>query len=103
VIKATVYIWAIVVFAVALFAVVGFAGTAAFAAAPTPESVQRMTGEGLKGRLGNPDLIVIDVRTAHDWDESKIKIKGSVREEAMKIASWINKYPKDKTIVFSCK
>lgn len=93
------FLWALVVLAVA-----SFAGTVALAApAPTPESVQKMTVDGLKGRMGNQDLVVIDVRSAHDWDESKIKIKGSVREEAMKVGSWINKYPKDKTIVFSCK
>ena len=83
---------------------VGFAGTAVLAGtAPTLESVQKMTIDGLKARLGNPDLVVIDVRTAHDWDDSKTKIKGSVREDVYKLGSWINKYPKDKTIVFSCK
>ena len=82
----------------------GFAGTPVLAeTAPTPESVQKMTASGLKARLGDPDLVIIDVRTGHDWDESKIKIKGSVREDAYKLGSWINKYPKDKTIVFSCK
>ncbi len=81
-----------------------FAGTAALAGtAPSIENVQKMTIDGLKARLGNPDLVVIDVRTAHDWDDSKTKIKGSVREDVYKLGSWINKYPKDKTIVFSCK
>ena len=84
--------------------VVCFAGAAALAGvALTPESVQKISIKGLKARLGNPDLVVIDVRTAHDWDDSKAKIKGSVREDAHNLGSWINKYPKDKTIVFSCK
>jgi hypothetical protein len=82
----------------------GCAGTAVLAeTALTPESVQKMSVSGLKARLGDPDLVIIDVRTGHDWDDSKTKIKGSVREDAYKLGAWINKYPKEKTIVFSCK
>jgi predicted sulfurtransferase len=58
-----------------------------------------MTPEQLKSLLGKPDLIVIDVRTNYDWDSSKVKIKGAVREEGMKFGSCMKKYPKDKTIV----
>ncbi len=81
-----------------------FAGTAAFAATElTLESVQKISVDGLKAQLGNPDVIVIDVRTAHDWEGSKTKIRGAVREDTHNIASWINKYPKEKTLVFYCK
>ena len=61
-----------------------------------------MTKEKLRGMLGKPDVIIIDVRTNYDWDNSKVKIPGAVREEGMKFASWMNKYPKDKTIVLYC-
>jgi rhodanese-related sulfurtransferase len=61
-----------------------------------------MTKEQLRPLLGSPDLIIIDVRTNYDWDNSKTKIKGAVREEGMKFGSWMNKYPKDKTIVIYC-
>ena len=61
-----------------------------------------MTKEQLRPLLGKPDVIIIDVRTNYDWDKSKMKIKGAVREEGMKFASWMNKYPKDKTMVFYC-
>jgi len=61
-----------------------------------------MTKEQLLPLLGKADVIIIDVRTNYDWDKSKSKIKGAVREEGMKFASWINKYPKDKTLVFYC-
>jgi rhodanese-related sulfurtransferase len=61
-----------------------------------------MTKEQLLPLLGKPDIIIIDVRTNYDWDSSKVKIKGAVREEGMKFASWMKKYPKDKTIVFYC-
>jgi rhodanese-related sulfurtransferase len=81
-----------------------FAGTAGVAATePTLASVQKMSIDGLKAQLGNSDVIVIDVRTSHDWEASNTKIKGAVREDFQNIASWINKYPKEKTLVFYCK
>jgi rhodanese-related sulfurtransferase len=61
-----------------------------------------MTKEQLLPLLGKPDVVIIDVRTNYDWDNSKVKIKGAVREEGMKFGSWMNKYPKDKTIVIYC-
>ncbi len=61
-----------------------------------------MTKERLLSLLGKPDVVIIDVRTNYDWSESKVKIKGAVREEGMKFGSWMNKYPKDKTIVLYC-
>jgi rhodanese-related sulfurtransferase len=31
-----------------------------------------------------------------------VKIKGAVREDLEKVDTWMNKYPKDKTLVFYC-
>jgi len=67
-----------------------------------PDDTHTMTKEQLRPLLGKPDVIVIDVRTNYDWDNSKAKIPGAVREEGMKFASWMNKYPKDKTLVLYC-
>ena len=61
-----------------------------------------MTKEQLLPLLGRPDVIIIDVRTNYDWNTSKVKIKGAVREEGMKFGSWMKRYPKDKTIVLYC-
>jgi len=61
-----------------------------------------MTKEKLRSMLGKPDVIIIDVRTNYDWDNSKVKIPGAAREEGMRFTSWMNKYPKDKTIVLYC-
>ena len=66
------------------------------------EEIPRMTKEELKGTLGNPEVIIIDVRANADWAGSKLKIKGAVRQDPRKVASWMDKYPKDKTIVFYC-
>jgi hypothetical protein len=66
------------------------------------EEIPRMTKEELRGTLGNPEVIILDVRAKADWAGSKLKIKGALREDPKKVASWMNKYSKDKTIVFYC-
>ena len=60
----------------------------------------RMTKEALKAKLGNPDLIILDVRLGSDWTGSDLKIKGAVREDPGNIGSWANNYSKNKTLVF---
>ncbi len=62
----------------------------------------RMTKEELKAMLGNPDLILLDVRQGNEWKESDLKIKGAVREDPDNIITWANKYSKDKTLVLYC-
>ena len=67
---------------------------------PEP-GVPRMTKEELKLLLGNPDVIVLDVRQPDDWNKSRDKIAGAVREDPEKeMKTWAQKYPKDKTLVF---
>jgi len=79
-----------------------FASAALFATSAAAQDVKRMTIEELKGLLGNPDLVIIDARRDGDWKLSKVKIKGAVREDLDNVASWMNKYPKDKILVFYC-
>jgi hypothetical protein len=62
----------------------------------------RMTKDTLKAMMGNPDLVIIDVRYGKDWTDSDLKIRGAVREDPDAVNSWANKYPKDKTLVFYC-
>lgn len=65
--------------------------------------VPRMTKEELKPLLGNPDVIVLDVRLEEEWNRSGSKIQGAVRENPEKdYKTWASKYPKDKTLVFYC-
>jgi rhodanese-related sulfurtransferase len=78
------------------------AAAAVFASSSAAQDVKRMTIEELKGMLGNPDLVIIDARREGDWKQSKVKIKGAVREDLEKVDTWMNKYPKDKTLVFYC-
>ncbi len=62
----------------------------------------RMSKEELKSRLGDKDIVIIDVRTRHDWEKSDSKIRGAIREDPEEAASWAKKYSKEKTIVLYC-
>ena len=75
--------------------VVFFVGVAASA-----EEAPRVALEQLKAMLGDPNVIIIDVRLGPDWTDSDAKIKGAVRENPMQVKSWMDKYPREKTIVF---
>ena len=74
----------------------------AFLSQAMAKEAPRMTKEELKGLMGNPDVVLIDVRAKSDWDGSKEKIQGAVREDPKKVKEWAGKYPKDKTLVFYC-
>ncbi len=62
----------------------------------------KISKDDLKQMLGNPDVTVIDVRTASDWDSSQWKIQGAVREDPANVEKWAAKYPKDRKIVLYC-
>jgi rhodanese-related sulfurtransferase len=64
--------------------------------------VELITKEELKSMLGNPDVIIVDVRQPSHYDVSGSKIKGAVREDPSSVTAWMEKYPKDKTLVFYC-
>ena len=64
--------------------------------------VPRVTKEELKEQMDEPNLVIVDVRAESDWNGSKIKIKGAVREDPKKVESWMNKYSKEKILVFYC-
>jgi predicted S18 family serine protease len=64
-----------------------FAAAAVFASSAAAQDVKRMT---------------IDARRDGDWKLSKVKIKGAVREDLENVSSWMNKYSKEKTLVFYC-
>ena len=64
--------------------------------------VPRVTKEELNEQIDEPGLVIIDVRAESDWKGSKAKIKGAVREDPKKVESWMNKYSKEKILVFYC-
>lgn len=61
--------------------------------------VPRITKEELKSMLDDPDGVILDVRGSNSWRASEEKIKGAVWEDPKSVASWANKYPKDKKLV----
>jgi hypothetical protein len=79
-----------------------FSMAGVFTASAKSAEAPRMTKDKLKGMLGSPDLVIVDVRTESGWTESDLKIKGAVREDPGAVESWAIKYPKDKTLVFYC-
>ncbi len=79
-----------------------FLGMGMYVTSAMSADVPRMTQDELRALLGNPDLVILDVRASSDWTASGLKIKGAVREEPNDIASWANKYSKDKTLVLYC-
>jgi hypothetical protein len=66
---------------------------------PFPD-VPRITKENLKPMLGNPNVIILDVRLLDQWKEAELKIPGAIYEDPNEVDSWLEKYPKDKTLVF---
>ncbi len=89
----------------AWFLVLGVAALVAAAILKTATGggeAPRMTKEALEGRLGEPDLVVVDVRSGGSWADSSAKIKGAVREDPQALEEWAQKYPKEKTLVFYC-
>lgn len=76
----------------------GCAASAKIAAGEVP----RMELDELKARLGDPTLVILDVRQIGDWNASSTKIKGAIREESTSVSDWASNYSKDKTIVLYC-
>jgi rhodanese-related sulfurtransferase len=73
-----------------------------FSGAAGAADVEKMTIEELKSMLGNPDVIIVDVRQPGDFNPSESKIRGAVREDPGAVRTWMSKYPKDKTLIFYC-
>ena len=59
----------------------------------------RISKEELKSKLGDPDLIILDVLVQDQWETVDQKLPGAVHENPEEIDSWANKYKKDKTYV----
>jgi 3-mercaptopyruvate sulfurtransferase SseA len=91
-------LWSLVVLALAVF-LVWESWRVAYGA---DKDVPRVERETLKGWLGDPNLVLIDVRAAKDWQESDKKIKGAVRQDPEKTKTWAAGLPKEKKIVLYC-
>lgn len=88
------YSWALVLLACCL--------TALPASASDTNSISRISKEEVKSLLGKPDVMVVDVRVAKDWDRSGFKIKGAVREDPREVQRHIDRFSSAKTLIFYC-
>ncbi|MFO7802936.1 MAG: rhodanese-like domain-containing protein [Desulfovermiculus sp.] len=62
----------------------------------------RMTKKELLPLLESSDVVIIDIRTKHQWERSEKKIPGAVHEPPFEAAQWGDKYDRDKTVVTYC-
>ena len=83
------------IFIVALGASIGCVS----AQTATSKDVQKVTKEGLKSMLDNPDVILLDVRPEQQWKASELKIRGAAHENPKTVESWAKNYSKDKTLI----
>jgi predicted sulfurtransferase len=91
------------------FAAVGLilalmAGILFYRSAASADSIEvpRISIERVRQMLDDPDVVIIDVRTAKTWWRSPTKITNAVREELDSVEQWATKYAKDKTLIFYC-
>ena len=88
------FMWAaLTLFVAVLFAGIGIANA---------QDVKRISPQALNKILGDPNVVVVDVRLPYDWNPSKLKIRGAKREDPFNVKDWMKKFPKDKTLVFYC-
>jgi hypothetical protein len=64
------------------------------------EEIPRMTKEKLKPLLGNPEVVVLDVRRG--GGHAPTRVAGAVYENPGKVADWSFRYPKEKRIILYC-
>lgn len=66
------------------------------------ENAPRLDRNTLKSWLSDPQVIILDVRSPHDWTGSNKKILNAVRQDPREVKTWGPGLPKDKKIVLYC-
>jgi rhodanese-related sulfurtransferase len=66
------------------------------------EDVPRISKEELKELLGDPNVIILDIRQSENWQKSEFKIKGAIRRRPEIFDSWANEFPRDKVLFLYC-
>ena len=64
--------------------------------------VPRISIDRAREMLVDPDVVIIDVRTAKQWWRSPSKIENAVREGPGSPERWAGKYPRNKILIFYC-
>lgn len=63
-------------------------------------AVPRISREKLKSLLGDPGVVILDVRLG--GEDATERIPGAVYEDPAKVDSWEKRYDRRKTIVLYC-
>jgi rhodanese-related sulfurtransferase len=85
----------------ALVLALGLALTFPWSCASSPDA-PRVDQQTLKSWLTDPQVVILDVRAAEDWQSADKKIKGAVRHDPKDVKTWAATLPKDKKIVLYC-
>ncbi len=64
------------------------------------QSPERISKEQFLKILGQPGMLILDVRTPQNWKESNRIIKGAIRKSPKNFNGWADDYPKDQMLVF---
>ncbi len=67
--------------------------------AVSADDLSFITVSQLLKNLGNPNLVIVDVRETNGWQSSNYKIKGAVRRIPEEFESWSYELPQDKRLV----
>ena len=62
----------------------------------------RVDKETVRGWLGDPGVVIVDVRAPGDWRAGRSKIPGAQHRNPRDVESWAGALPKDKKIVLYC-
>lgn len=92
----------IFVFAVLCAVILGLTALAHAGSAFPGDKIDRMKAKELLAKIDSPDIVIIDVRRAKDFDGSELMIKNAVREAYNDVDQWAGKYNKEQPIVLYC-
>jgi predicted sulfurtransferase len=65
----------------------------------TSKDIAKITVQELRSMLGDPDVIIVDVRHEQQWRAGELKIRGAVHENPDAVGSWAERYQRDKTLI----
>lgn len=66
------------------------------------DKIDRMEAKMLLAKIDSPDIVIIDVRRARDFEGSELVIKNAVRRAYNDVSNWAGEYGKEQTLVLYC-
>ena len=82
------------------FLILMLVGQTHFLKADETAEIDRISPDDVNQLLGQPGIVIIDVRKPRDWSRTSQKILTAVRHDPSKVDQWAGKYRKDKTLIF---